>query len=76
MTRQLLDRREFGGLCAALGSSLPAVSAMLAGLAGTSAFAATAGGDSNPADGSREDSSQSSTGGPDHLRTSASHDLR
>jgi diketogulonate reductase-like aldo/keto reductase len=49
LTRQLLDRREFGGLCAGLGSSLPAVSAMLAGLAGTSAFAATAGEDSNPA---------------------------
>src|SRR5215831_13485757 len=35
MNKQLLDRREFGGLCAALGSSLPAVSAMLAAATGT-----------------------------------------
>jgi hypothetical protein len=47
--KQRLDRREFGGLCAALGSSLPAVSAMLAGLSGASAFAATTGADSNVA---------------------------
>jgi diketogulonate reductase-like aldo/keto reductase len=38
----LLDRREFNGLCAALGLSLPAVSAMIAAPSGTSAFAATA----------------------------------
>jgi diketogulonate reductase-like aldo/keto reductase len=42
MNRQLLDRREFGRLCAAVGTSLPAVSAMLAGLSGASAFAAAA----------------------------------
>ena len=49
MYKQLLDRREFGGLCAALGSSLPAVSAMLAALSGASAFAAATGADSNGA---------------------------
>ena len=49
MNKQLLDRREFSGLCAALGSSLPAVSAMLAGLSGASAFAAATGTDSNVA---------------------------
>ena len=49
MNKQLLDRREFGGLCAALGSSLPAVSAMLTGLSGASAFAAATGMDSNVA---------------------------
>jgi diketogulonate reductase-like aldo/keto reductase len=49
MNKQLLDRREFGGLCAALGSSLPAVSAMLTGLSGASAFAAATGTDSNVA---------------------------
>jgi diketogulonate reductase-like aldo/keto reductase len=49
MYKQLLDRREFGGLCAALGSSLPAVSAMLTGLSGASAFAAATGTDSNVA---------------------------
>lgn len=49
MNKQRLDRREFGGLCAALGSSLPAVSAMLAGLSGASAFAAATGADSNVA---------------------------
>jgi diketogulonate reductase-like aldo/keto reductase len=47
MNKQLLDRREFNGLCAALGSSLPAVSAMFTGLSGASAFAATTGVDSN-----------------------------
>jgi hypothetical protein len=31
MNKQLFDRREFNGLCAALGSSLPAVSAMFTG---------------------------------------------
>lgn len=49
MNKRLLDRREFGGLCAALGSSLPAVSAMLTGLSGASAFAAATGTDSNAA---------------------------
>jgi diketogulonate reductase-like aldo/keto reductase len=49
INKQLLDRREFGGLCAALGSSLPAVSAMLTGPSGASAFAAAAGTDSNVA---------------------------
>lgn len=49
MNKQLLDRREFGGLCAGLGSSLPAVSAMLTGLSGASAFAAATGTDSNAA---------------------------
>jgi diketogulonate reductase-like aldo/keto reductase len=49
MNKQRLDRREFGGLCAALVSSLPAVSAMLAGLSGASAFAAATGTDSNVA---------------------------
>ena len=49
MNKQLLDRREFNGLCAALGSSLPAVSAMVAGLSGASAFAAATGTDSNVA---------------------------
>ena len=49
MNKQLLDRREFGGLCAALGSALPAVSAMLTGLPGGSAFAAATGTESNVA---------------------------
>ena len=49
MNEQLLDRREFGLLCAALGSSLPAVSAMLTGLSGASAFAAATSTDSNVA---------------------------
>jgi diketogulonate reductase-like aldo/keto reductase len=39
--KQLLNRREFSGLCAALGASLPAVSAMIAALTGASALAAT-----------------------------------
>jgi diketogulonate reductase-like aldo/keto reductase len=39
MNNQLLDRREFNGLCTALGLSLPAVSAMFTGLSGASAFA-------------------------------------
>ena len=43
MNKQLLDRREFNGLWAALGSSLPTVSAMFAGLQGVSAFAAATG---------------------------------
>jgi diketogulonate reductase-like aldo/keto reductase len=37
----LLNRREFSGRCAALGLSLPAVSAMFAAPSGASAFAAT-----------------------------------
>jgi hypothetical protein len=36
----LLGRREFNGLCAALGSSLPVVSAMIAGLSSAWALAA------------------------------------
>jgi diketogulonate reductase-like aldo/keto reductase len=49
MNRQLLSRRELGGLCAALGASLPAVSAMISALSSASAFAAAAGADSNGA---------------------------
>jgi diketogulonate reductase-like aldo/keto reductase len=41
MNKQLLSRREFNGLCVALGSSLPAVSAMTAALSSASALAAT-----------------------------------
>jgi len=41
MNKQLLSRREFNGLCAALGSSLPAVSATIAALSSASALAAT-----------------------------------
>src|SRR5689334_3233120 len=47
MNKQLLDRRKFGRLCAAVGTSLPAVSAMLAGLSGASAVAAADSTDSN-----------------------------
>ena len=43
----LLNRREFNGLCGALSSWLPAVSAMFTGLPGASAFAAANGVDSN-----------------------------
>src|ERR1019366_6812352 len=43
INKQLLSRREFSGLCAALGSSLPACSAMIAALSGASAFAAATG---------------------------------
>ena len=43
MNKQLLSRREFTGLCAALGASLPAAGAMMAALSSTSAFAATDG---------------------------------
>jgi len=43
MNRQSLSRREFNGLCAALGSSLPAVSAMMAALSSASALAAATG---------------------------------
>ena len=42
MNKQLLGRREFNGLCAALGLSLPAVSAMIAAQPSTSALAADA----------------------------------
>ena len=45
----MLNRREFNGLCVALSSSLPAVSAMFTGLPGASAFAAANGVDSNAA---------------------------
>jgi diketogulonate reductase-like aldo/keto reductase len=41
--KQLLGRREFNGLCAALGSSLPAVSTMIAALSSASAPAAATG---------------------------------
>src|SRR6516165_7925561 len=43
----LLNRREFNGLCGALSSWLPAVSAMFTALPGASAFAAANGVDSN-----------------------------
>ena len=36
MNRQLLGRREFNGLCAALGLSLPAASAMIAAFSNAS----------------------------------------
>jgi diketogulonate reductase-like aldo/keto reductase len=39
MNEQLLDRRKFNGLCAALGWSLPAVSAIFTTLSGASAVA-------------------------------------
>ena len=42
----MLNRREFNGLCGALSSWLPAVSAMFTGLPGASAFAAANGVDS------------------------------
>jgi diketogulonate reductase-like aldo/keto reductase len=45
----MLNRREFNGLCAALGSSPPAVSAMFAALSGASALAAPTGVASNGA---------------------------
>jgi diketogulonate reductase-like aldo/keto reductase len=47
MKKQSLSRREFNGLCAALGWSLPSVSTTVATLSSTSAFAATTGADSN-----------------------------
>jgi diketogulonate reductase-like aldo/keto reductase len=43
MNKQLLSRREFSGLCAALGASLPAVSTVAAALASASALAAAPG---------------------------------
>jgi diketogulonate reductase-like aldo/keto reductase len=47
--KQLLSRREFNGLCAALGTSLPTVSAMFAALSSASALAAATGAPSNGA---------------------------
>jgi diketogulonate reductase-like aldo/keto reductase len=47
MNRQLLSRREFNGLCAALGSSLPAVSAMITMSSSAPALAAATGAASN-----------------------------
>jgi len=49
MHKQLLSRREFNGLCAAVGSSLPAVSTMIAALSSASALAAATGAASNGA---------------------------
>jgi diketogulonate reductase-like aldo/keto reductase len=49
MNKQSLSRREFNRLCAALGSSLPAVSAMFAALSSASALAAATGAASNGA---------------------------
>ena len=43
MNKQLLNRREFNGRCASLGSSLPAVSVMFAALSSGSALAAVDG---------------------------------
>ena len=40
MKKHLLSRREFNGLCAALGSSLPTISTSVAALSSASAFAA------------------------------------
>jgi diketogulonate reductase-like aldo/keto reductase len=47
MNKQLLGRREFNGLFAALGLSLPAFSAMVAALSSASALAAVTGAASN-----------------------------
>ena len=47
--KQLLSRREFNGLCAALSLSLPGASAMIAALSGASALAAVTGAASNGA---------------------------
>src|SRR5262249_2099208 len=49
MKKQLLSRREFNGLCAALGSSLPTISTSLAALSSGSAFAAAPNAASNDA---------------------------
>ena len=49
MKKQLLNRREFNGLCAALGSSLPTVSTTIAALSSAPAFAAAPGAASNGA---------------------------
>jgi diketogulonate reductase-like aldo/keto reductase len=47
MNKQLLSRREFNRLCAAVGSSLPACSAMIAALSSVSALAAATSAASN-----------------------------
>ncbi|MGB8894174.1 MAG: aldo/keto reductase [Pseudolabrys sp.] len=47
MNKRLRNRREFNGLCVALGSSLPSVGAMFAALSSASARAAAAGVASN-----------------------------
>jgi diketogulonate reductase-like aldo/keto reductase len=49
INKQLLSRREFNGLCAALGTSLPTVSATFAALSSASAFTAATGAISNGA---------------------------
>ena len=49
MKKQLLSRRKFNGLCAALGSSLPTLSTTIAALSSASAFAAAPGAASNGA---------------------------
>ena len=49
MKKQLLNRRKFNGLCAALGSSLPTVSTTIAALSSAPAFAAAPGAASNGA---------------------------
>src|SRR5258707_161667 len=41
MNKQLLNRREFNGLCAALGSALPPVGSMIMGISSAPARAAT-----------------------------------
>ena len=50
MNKRLLNRREFNGLCAALGSSLPAVGTTFAALSSESAFSAAFGAASNDAE--------------------------
>ena len=47
MSEVLLNRRSFNGLCAAFGSSLPALSAMFGALSGASTLAAAIGKSSN-----------------------------
>src|SRR5450759_2536278 len=49
MNNQLLTRREFNGLCATLGTSLPTVSATFAALSSASALAAATSAASNDA---------------------------
>ncbi len=49
MNKRFLNRREFNGLCVALGSSLASVGAMIVALSSASAHAAAAGADSNGA---------------------------
>ena len=50
MNKRLLNRREFNGLCAALGSSLPAVATTIAALSSESTFSAAFGAASNDAE--------------------------